>query len=119
MIEDAANYGSVIVVANSDEWLTRKKGYCFMPYEERAEILYAIKGVGAVTFVDDSDGTVCEAIKRIEPTYFANGGDRKMTNTPEVELCNSIGVKLLWKIGGEKTQSSSELANNAVKALTE
>ena len=30
MIIDAANYGNVIVVANSDDWLMRKKGYVFI-----------------------------------------------------------------------------------------
>ena len=30
------------------EWLMRKKGYIFMPWDERAEILRAIKGVAEV-----------------------------------------------------------------------
>jgi cytidyltransferase-like protein len=34
MIRDAAKHGDVIVVANSDEWLMRKKGFVFMPFEE-------------------------------------------------------------------------------------
>ena len=32
MIRDAARYGDVIVVANSDEWLMRKKGYVSVSY---------------------------------------------------------------------------------------
>ena len=36
MIRAAAAFGEVIVIANSDEWLMRKKGYVFMPFEERA-----------------------------------------------------------------------------------
>ena len=43
--------------------------------ERRVEILNAIKGVVLVDSVDDSDGTVCEAIRRLRPTFF-NGGDR-------------------------------------------
>ena len=39
MIVDAARHGNVIVVANSDAWLKRKKGYVFMPFEERKQIL--------------------------------------------------------------------------------
>ena len=31
MILAAAQYGDVIVVANSDSWLFRKKGFVFMP----------------------------------------------------------------------------------------
>jgi|TARA_R110000824_G_scaffold7563_1_gene34284 cytidyltransferase-like protein len=109
MILEAATYGNVIVVANSDAWLMRKKGYIFMPWEERAELLAAVKGVTSVEHVNDTDGTVCEAIRRLKPTYFANGGDRKTDNTPEMDVCKELGVKLLWNVGGGKIQSSSDL----------
>lgn len=109
MIVEAARHGQVIVIANSDEWLMRKKGYVFMPWKERAEIISSIEGVIQVSTVDDSDGTVCEAIERIRPDVFANGGDRKGNNTPEVALCNHLGIDLMWNIGGGKIQSSSEL----------
>ena len=55
MIIEAAKHGNVIVVANSDSWLMRKKGYIFMPFEERQEILASIKGVLRVESVDDTD----------------------------------------------------------------
>ena len=114
MIRDAANFGDVIVIANSDQWLFRKKGFVFMTFEQRAEILNAIKGVILVDSVDDSDGTVCEAIHRHNPTYFANGGDRGRTNTPEVDVCNKMGIKLLWGVGGDKKlASSSDLVKNS------
>ena len=75
------------------------------------EILNAIKGVILVDSVNDTDGTVCEAIRRLKPTYFANGGDRGKTNTPEQSVCEEIGVELLWGVGGEeKIDSSSDLA---------
>lgn len=110
MIREAAKYGDVIVIANSDEWLFRKKGFNFMDFNKRAEILDSIKGVLVVDSVDDSDGTVCEAIRRHKPTYFANGGDRGRSNTPEQNVCESLGVELLWGIGGdEKVDSSSDL----------
>jgi len=111
MIREASQHGDVIIVANSDDWLYRKKGFIFMEYERRVEILNAIKGVILVDSVDDTDGTVCEAIRRLKPTYFANGGDRGKTNTPEQTVCDEIGVQLLWGIGGEeKVDSSSDLA---------
>ncbi len=111
MIRAAAKHGDVIVIANSDDWLYRKKGFVFMEWERRVEILNAIKGVVLVDSVDDSDGTVCEAIRRIKPTYFANGGDRGKANTPEQAVCEEIGVQLLWGVGGEeKVDSSSDLA---------
>jgi len=81
-----------------------------MEYARRAEILDAIKGVVLVDSVDDSDDTVCEAIQRLQPDYFANGGDRGRSNTPEQQVCEDLGVKMLWSIGGDKKlQSSSDL----------
>lgn len=116
MIRDAARFGDVIVVANSDEWLMRKKGYVFMSFEERAKILKEIKGVILVSAVDDSDGTVCDAIRLLRPDYFANGGDRGKTNTPEQDICEELEVEMLWGIGGDyKFNSSSDLAKNLIK----
>ena len=107
MIRDAANFGDVIVIANSDDWLYRKKGFVFMSFEQRAEILNAIKGVIVVDSVNDTDGTVCEAIRRHKPDFFANGGDRRKTNTPEVDVCKELEIKLLWGVGGDKKLASS------------
>ena len=112
LILDAAKFGDVIVIANSDQWLYRKKGFVFMTFEQRKEILDAVKGVVLVDSVNDTDGTVCEAIRRHKPTYFANGGDRKKTNTPEVDVCNELGIELLWGVGGStKSESSSDLVD--------
>ena len=109
MIAEAANYGAVIVIANSDAWLMRKKGYIFMTWEERQEILYSLKGVADVLEAKDDDGSVCETLRKINPDIFANGGDRKDSNTPEVALCQELGIEMLWNVGGGKIQSSSEL----------
>lgn len=109
MIQEAATYGKVIWILNSDDWLRRKKGYSFMKWEHRAEILRALADVKMVERVDDKDGTVCEALQRIKPAYFANGGDRTPDNTPEMTLCQDMGIKLLFNMGGEKVASSSDL----------
>ena len=78
MIQEASRYGRVIVIVNSDQWLMRKKGYIFMPFAERCEIIEGFAATAETTHVDDTDNTVCEALRRIKPDYFANGGDRKM-----------------------------------------
>ena len=112
MIRDAGRYGDVLVIINSDDWLMRKKGYVFMPWKERAEIMGNIKGVRIVTQVDDSDGTVCQALRKHKPDAFANGGDRKTNNTPEMDVCEELGIQMMWSIGGgDKPQSSSWLVN--------
>ena len=119
MILDAAKFGAVIVIANSDEWLIRKKGYVFMPFEERQEILYAIKGVVDVLQAKDDDDTVCESLKRIDPHIFANGGDRGDRNTPEMEVCKLLEIQMIWGMGGnDKPQSSSWLID-AIKNQVE
>ena len=113
MIREAAEYGNVIVLLNSDDWLIRKKGYRFMPFEERSYIIGNIKGVKVVSNVDDSDGTVCAGLRRFKPDYFANGGDRYLTNTPEMAVCEELEIRMLWNIGGGKIQSSSTLVSKA------
>ena len=113
MIQEAAQHGEVIVIVNSDDWLMRKKGYIFMPFEERCEILRGFVGVRETVAVVDADGTVCEALRRIKPTYFANGGDRKTNNTPEMDGCEQEGIALLWNVGGGKIQSSSDLVSDS------
>ena len=113
MFREAALHGRLIVILNSDAWLMRKKGFVFLTWEERAAIISDLRYVWKVVPVDDSDGTVCEALARIKPRYFANGGDRKMDNTPERELCEKLGIEMLWNIGGGKANSSSEIARRA------
>jgi len=113
MILAAADLGNVIVAVNSDNWLMRKKGYIFMPWEERAEILKAVKGVTDVVAVGDSDGTVCEVLRRLKPDIFGNGGDRTNKNTPEMEVCEKLKIEMIWALGGEKIQSSSDLVTDA------
>ena len=116
MIREAAKKGEVLVIVNSDEWLMRKKGFVFMPFEERVEIIKSIKGVRdtSVIGIDDSDDTVCEALRRFRPHYFANGGDRTNTNTPEMAVCEEFGIEMLWEVGGGKVQSSSALTKGHI-----
>lgn len=109
LMQAASQYGRVVVIVNSDDWLLRKKGYVFMPLAERCELLEGFACVDTAIRVDDTDNSVCEALARLNPDYFANGGDRKADNTPEVELCQTLGIELLWNVGGGKVQSSSEL----------
>jgi len=112
MIKEAAQLGDVIIIANSDNWLMRKKGYVFMPYEERQEVLYSLKGVIDVIEAQDDDDTVCITLEKLKPDIFANGGDRKDGNVPEYEVCKRLGIEMEFGIGGsDKPQSSSWLVD--------
>ena len=115
MIRAAAEYGDVIVIANSDDWLYRKKGFVFMEYARRVEILNAVKGVVVVDSVDDSDDTVVDALHKHHPDIFANGGDRFPKNTPEATICEKLEIESFWGIGGEKIRSSSDLVKESKK----
>lgn len=97
----------VVIALNSDLWLERKKGFVFMAWEERAEILRAMHV--RVTRVDDRDGTVCEALRRVNPHWFGNGGDRTFGNPKEHEVCEEFGIREVFGLGGGKIQSSSGL----------
>lgn len=107
MIEDASQYGEVHIVVNSDEWLVRKKGFFFQPWLDRKKILEAY--TPHVHEVDDLDGTVCEALRRIKPDYFGNGGDRGKQNTPELDVCEELGIEPVFELGGGKYSSSSAI----------
>jgi len=117
MFKEAKALGDeLVVILNNDNWLVSKKGFSFMPEEERKEIIEAIAGVDRVIITDhaigDSDRSVCRALLGIKPHTFANGGDRKPDGdpVPEVDLCNELGIEMVYNVGaGGKVQSSSWL----------
>jgi cytidyltransferase-like protein len=105
----------LVVGLNSDAWLTRKKGRPFMPFEERAAIIKELSCVDEVIGFNDDDGTACNAIGQVLATkgsswqlIFANGGDRKNTNTPEYKTYGlDTDVKFVFGIGGDDKKNSS------------
>ena len=108
-LKAAKKYGILTVALNSDDFLIRKKGFVFMPWKDRAALLIEYPFIDAVICVDDSDGTVCEALRITEPGYFANGGDRISPNPKEHEICRELGIVELFEVGGDKIESSSNL----------
>ncbi len=113
MLREASAYGDLVVILNSDEWLLRKKGFVFLSWKTRAAIIGDLRYVTAVEPVNDHDDSVCEALHRIRPRFFANGGDRKPGNTPEVKTCKTHSIEMLWNSGGEKIDSSSDIARKS------
>lgn len=115
MLKEARQMGGkLIVILNNDNWLTKKKGYVFIPQNERKEILEAITYVDEVIItqhpINPSDMSVCKELEMIHPAIFANGGDRVLENIPEVETCKRIGCEMFFNVGhGGKVQSSSWL----------
>ena len=105
---------SLIVGVNSDEWLCRKKGQAFMPWEERATIIAALHNVDRVINFNDSDNSAKDAIRKVRAInpaariIFANGGDRTKENIPEMELLQEmLHLDFVFGVGGEDKKNSS------------
>lgn len=103
----------LVVIVNGDGFLQRKKGFAFMPEMERAEIIAGVRGVDAVVLWDDGSQFVTGALEILRPVVFTKGGDRdSAANVPEFDLCEKIGCKVLFGVGGGKIQSSSDLVRS-------
>lgn len=96
LLEQASSYGKVIVALNSDAWLKRKYGYVVVPWIDRSRLLKALRVVEDVVPVQDDDGTVSEAIRRIKPDFFLNGGDRVESEATESAACMDCGTKIIF-----------------------
>lgn len=123
MKEAKALGDKLVVIINNDNWLKKKKGFAFMDGKERKAIIEAIRYVDEVVLTDHKENTedmsVCDALKKVRPDIFANGGDRKPDGDPipEVELCEKLGIKLVYNVGHSgKIQSSSDLVKR-VKSI--
>ena len=99
----------LVVIVNNDKQAHLKKGFEFMPFNERVEIVKALKFVDEVFLSIDRDKTVCKSLEKIRPNIFAKGGDRFSHEIPEAEVCRKFGIKIVHGLG-DKIQSSSELA---------
>ena len=109
--KEAKKLGDRLIVGlNSDEWLERKKGKAFMPWNERLCIVNNLQMVDEVfTFMDDDDSAI-NFIKQVKAHYpndniiFANGGDRTSENIPEMAV---EGVEFVFGVGGTDKKNSS------------
>src|SRR6266481_998712 len=102
----------LVVILNNDNWLRKKKGYVFMPQEERKELIESLSSVDRVLVTghpeNPSDMSVCAELTALKPDIFANGGDRHQGNVPEMKVCEDIGCNMVDNVGdGGKVQSSS------------
>jgi cytidyltransferase-like protein len=109
--KSARTLGDLLIVGlNSDEWLERKKGRAFMPWNERLCIINNLSMVDEVYTFDDSDGSACHFIEQVRAHYpnadlvFANGGDRTSDNIPEMRMTD---VEFVFGVGGDDKKNSS------------
>ena len=109
----AKELGDMLIVGiNSDEWLERKKGKSFMPWNERLGVISNLKMVDEVYTFQDDDDSACNFIKQVRAHYpdakliFANGGDRTAENIPEMET-DVDNIDFVFGVGGENKMNSS------------
>lgn len=110
-LKEASLSGTRLIVGvNSDEWLIRKKGKYFMPWEERAAIVRELACVDEVISFDDSDNSAIHALETVKLLHpndtiiFVNGGDRTSDNIPEMSV---EGITFEFGVGGEDKKNSS------------
>ncbi len=118
----------VIVLLQSDAWLTQKKGKPFMNLATRTAIMSNIKGVIDVITEKDVGDVPCDIyngfveIRRRYPNdilIFARGGDKTPENMPEsgAKLCQKLNIRIIHNVGLKvhkrvKANSSSRLLDN-------
>ena len=112
----AKKLGDELVVGlNSDEWLIRKKGKPFLPYQERIQIIQSLEMVDDIVSFDDSDNSSCGAIFKLLCTtahdkkiIFANEGDRTAEDIPELTTYGAQPqVDFKFGVGGSEKKNSS------------
>ena len=123
-IDAASDLGDfLVVIINNDDQVKIKGSIPFMSEDERQRVVSSIKGVHYTYISTDEDESVSNSLLNIYYLFrdnydfidmtFANGGDRKEGGIPEEEVCNRFGIKMAYNVGGEKTQSSSNLIKEA------
>jgi cytidyltransferase-like protein len=101
----------LVVIVNNDKQSVLKKGFVFMPQEERMQIVKSLKCVDEVFLSIDTDKSVCKSLEYLKPDIFAKGGDRNAGNIPETSVCQRYNIKIVDGLGA-KIQSSSDLIKN-------
>ena len=120
LFEKAKEVGDLLcVIVNNDKQVKMKGSDPFMNELERLRIVRALRCVDKAVVAIDKDATVCDSIRKEyrqlqdDPFFismsFANGGDRKKGGVPEDLLEEELGIRMLYNVGGKKTQSSSRL----------
>lgn len=114
--------GYHVCILNTDDFLIKKKGYCFYTQEQRQALLCELRCVDRVVISIDTDMTVSRTIGSLYHDYkdtvsnfiFAKGGDRYASEIPEAKICAELGIKIVDGLGN-KIESSSSLVEKVRK----
>lgn len=113
----------LVVIVNNDFQTQQKYGFVPIPDHIRAEIIEGLphkEHQDIISFISvDEDESVAKTLEKVVDSYkhscpikfsFINSGDRDSNNAnlKELEVCNRLGIEILY-LDMEKRGSSSEL----------
>ena len=107
----------LFVIVNNDKQREMKGSKEFMNEDERKLVIETLKPVDwAVVAIDTENRQVDKSIKLIHELYkdefqnfiFSNGGDQTEQTIAEGDICQKLGIKMVFGLG-DKIQSSSWL----------
>jgi len=116
----------LVVIVNNDYQRELKGSKPFMTAEQRRIILKNIKAVDdAIISVDENkfvNKTIQLIIKemgnKFDKILFTNGGDQTLETVGEKDICQRLGIEMVFGLG-DKIQSSSWLINKLWVILLE
>jgi len=117
-LRDAKLLADMLIVGiNSDNWLIRKKGNFFLPFEERMSIVSGIRWVDKAVAFNDDDESAASLIRDVRAIYpgcllfFMNGGDR-IGGTKQSDLEMQAADEhtfFVVGVGGKNKKNSSSI----------
>ena len=121
-LRTARNLGDFhICIVNSDKQSILKKGFSFLPQDDRFDLIKELKCVDAAILSKDEDLTVSKTLQYIfEQRYVGNTIDEKefiflnsgdVTQVREKEICDKYGCLVLY-VAQSKLNSSTQILKN-------
>lgn len=108
-LQDSASVADVLVVAVNGDGSVRMlkgEGRPFMPENERAEIVAAIRGVSYVTIFHER--SPARLLQTLKPDFQCKGTDYTAESVPEAEIVKAYGGKVVIT-GDPKDHSTTSL----------
>jgi len=107
----------LFVIVNNDDQREMKGSAKFMDEKERAHIIFNLKSVDSVMVSIDKNNRLVEnsiefihnwRCNEFDKFIFTNGGDQTAETIGEKEICEKLGIEMVFGLG-DKIQSSSWL----------
>lgn len=119
MFNEAKMLGDTLcVIVANDTQAENKRKPVFMTAEHRKELVEHIKNVDFSIISIDTDTNVCNTLRMIKPDVFASGCSPEHTDAiAEQKVCDELGIKTYYNVGGEKINSSSTILKNYVSSI--